>query len=954
MMKHDITRPSVAPSISVIVPVYDVEEWLTFCLDSLRTQSCQDWECIVVIDGSPDNSEKIARDFAALDPRFVVIVTANAGLGAARNTGLMAARGRWVFFLDSDDVVPSNALEALRSVGESDSADMVCGVGVDLHPDGSTSTYWTQGGTIFNRRWVAITAKEQPTILDDHVAWNKLYRRSFLEEFALRFTPGVHCEDLLFSAAAASRASAISIAPTVVYHHRRHGAAISADYMRPKTLTDWMSESWKAFDVLEAAGSEMLAHYVQNFVVRQWWTRAQRAHRLSTDALLTAFEEFSSRVSSLLRGASFRLPDSLALSAIGFVADQGFSRCWRNPSAFLNPFDRSEASPAELLETTLSALELLDRAKESHRQLALALIKHRVVPAFAEGGWGAGSDDGQRLWSRARDYVHSLDDEDLAELLPPSTEKRPLTGVDFDAVLVHNEALSSVLVERITSLDAVTFMGAAHVPLAVTGVSDLTVVLRSQTSKRVRTFAASWREATEPDHISWESTVRLDDDLLEQEWRCWIRVHRTGFPARDSLLKHAIERETSLDIPTRRQNARLRFIPLAGIGSPWLAHIFPEKTDGAPKLEPHPAGHSMPRGVFAFADHSASSYLTLLQMEARAQGREVRHSDSFEELIAELRSARSQQHVHLHSIDLASRHAVTARKVGENADRLVDAVRGAVSRDRKVIWTPPHNLVSKSVLPDTAVRLRRDLTAAVSILHVFNSNTATLLAQQNAQAASKIKVIPHSSYPGVYGAAMLPERARAQLGADSHDTAVLLFGELRPSRGLEQVVRAISKVGNNSNPRQLLLPGNVSPEAMALISSIADSHIRTVRTERSVEDDDVGAWMCASDVLVVPDSEEIKWDWVLLAASFGVPCILPARQHLVWEFGDRPWVRFFPVEGDVIASIDNTLTAGFYLDARVRTAALSDARENSPVLMSRAYAHLLASLDPQQFRSPPH
>ena len=88
---------------SIIVPVYNVEAYLIRCLDSLRTQTYGDYEALLVDDGSTDSSGRLCDEYAGRDGRFRVIHRINGGLAAARNTGLDAAGGKYIMFLDSDD-----------------------------------------------------------------------------------------------------------------------------------------------------------------------------------------------------------------------------------------------------------------------------------------------------------------------------------------------------------------------------------------------------------------------------------------------------------------------------------------------------------------------------------------------------------------------------------------------------------------------------------------------------------------------------------------------------------------------------------------------------------------------------------------------------------------------------------------------------------------------------------
>ena len=98
------------PEISIIVPVYNVENYLSRCLDSVLTQKYENWECILVDDGSTDRSGLICDEYSARDSRFISFHKPNGGVSSARNLGLNNVRGKWVYFLDSDDYLSDDFL----------------------------------------------------------------------------------------------------------------------------------------------------------------------------------------------------------------------------------------------------------------------------------------------------------------------------------------------------------------------------------------------------------------------------------------------------------------------------------------------------------------------------------------------------------------------------------------------------------------------------------------------------------------------------------------------------------------------------------------------------------------------------------------------------------------------------------------------------------------------------
>ncbi|PYG26327.1 glycosyltransferase [Pelagimonas varians] len=209
--------PSV--SISVIVPVYNVTGHIAACLHSLRSQTFENFEVIVIDDGSTDDSAAIARSAIAGDPRFEVIVQENRGLSGARNTGLDHARGGCIAFVDGDDRVMPDYLAQLWQALQDSGADWVaCGI-QSCFPDGNGTTHSAIHGS------ADLSLHHTPQRFAFHdwsdvvrhfpSAWNKLYRRALIED--LRFDEGLWFEDHGFFLRAADRTDHILHLPQPLY-----------------------------------------------------------------------------------------------------------------------------------------------------------------------------------------------------------------------------------------------------------------------------------------------------------------------------------------------------------------------------------------------------------------------------------------------------------------------------------------------------------------------------------------------------------------------------------------------------------------------------------------------------------------------------------------------------------------------------------------------------------------
>ena len=206
------------PLLSIVVPVYNVEGYLSECLESILCQPMRDLEVILVDDGSTDSSGRIATRFARSSPRVRLLRQANAGLGAARNAGARAARGHMLAFVDSDDTLPSDAYTHMVSTLERTGSDFVVGKLV-RDRDGVKSAMPLMRRN-HERQRLAITLEEMPEILADVFAVNKVFRRSFWDDAGLSFPDRLRYEDQIALTSAFLTAGRIDVLRDTVYHWR--------------------------------------------------------------------------------------------------------------------------------------------------------------------------------------------------------------------------------------------------------------------------------------------------------------------------------------------------------------------------------------------------------------------------------------------------------------------------------------------------------------------------------------------------------------------------------------------------------------------------------------------------------------------------------------------------------------------------------------------------------------
>jgi len=199
-------------SISVIVPVYNEEKYIAECLDSVIHQSFGDIEILVVDDAGTDSSISIVQDYLKLDDRIKLLKhDANKGRGEARNTGIDHSRGKYIFFLDSDDSLPPDALGTLYTAAEHFASNVVYGKTISRKDVDAAFVKCD----LYN-----ISIHNFPNLVFCHSAWNKLIERERLVNCGIRFVPPRYAEDILFSLKVNLEFDAITIINKGTYNYR--------------------------------------------------------------------------------------------------------------------------------------------------------------------------------------------------------------------------------------------------------------------------------------------------------------------------------------------------------------------------------------------------------------------------------------------------------------------------------------------------------------------------------------------------------------------------------------------------------------------------------------------------------------------------------------------------------------------------------------------------------------
>ncbi|MGW0704903.1 glycosyltransferase [Streptomyces sp. NPDC002643] len=440
------------PKVTVIVIGYDDATHVTAAVRSALAQGPTVTEVIAVDDCSADGSVDLLTHLATEDPRLRVIrrSTNSGGCGTPRNQGLHAASSPYAMFLDSDDILPPGAVDALLSAAEADDAPVAAGLCVRREMPSGRETPWQP--ELYAERTLLTHPDRRVRLVDDTLCVNKLYRTAFLREHGIRFPEGrFPYEDFVFVARVLAAGPRVAVVPDPVYvwHVRRSAARLSIS--------------------LDRSG------------MANWRARID-AHQLSYDILMGAGEK------RLARAARTRFLDhSLRMYAreLGLRGVDHRREWWALTRAYLSCFDESDfatsPAPGRVLARVILASE---EPRDLSRLKELAARPARLTPPYARAG------EGSPIWSADLPAV------ELDHLLVRPVHLLPI-AVDAE---LRPRARGTVLRLRLHEL---------YGRVANAGAEAVEVEFTERNDGRVGfTATAPW--TAQPEFESWAADIPLD------------------------------------------------------------------------------------------------------------------------------------------------------------------------------------------------------------------------------------------------------------------------------------------------------------------------------------------------------------------------------------------------------------------------------------------------------------
>jgi len=241
-------------SVSVIIPVYNVSKYLSECLDSIINQSLKNIEIICINDGSTDNSSDILNSYAQKDDRLIVIQQSNSGQGASRNTGVRMAKGEYIYFMDSDDILDIKALEYMHDEASKSNLDVIYCDGISFYESEQLKDKFPLYQTMYTRpkEFSEVTPGQ---ILFRNMVRNKCFtnqvclhlcKKDYLLRHNIFFEEGVIFEDVDFSLKLILQASRASHRKKQFFKRRvrDNSTMTSANEQRTRQFIDYFTCFW--------------------------------------------------------------------------------------------------------------------------------------------------------------------------------------------------------------------------------------------------------------------------------------------------------------------------------------------------------------------------------------------------------------------------------------------------------------------------------------------------------------------------------------------------------------------------------------------------------------------------------------------------------------------------------------------------------------------------------------
>lgn len=315
--------------------------------------------------------------------------------------------------------------------------------------------------------------------------------------------------------------------------------------------------------------------------------------------------------------------------------------------------------------------------------------------------------------------------------------------------------------------------------------------------------------------------------------------------------------------------------------------------------------HRTPLVVFPY--WRSNPYVTLTLLGASAAEFDIVPTTTLNRLLAVLRDLGRGAIFHLHWTSKICQDATTDIEATRQLDEFRTAVRQFRTRGGRMVWTVHNAQPHEMRWPELETSLTQFLADNADRIHVMNPATSDVMKPVATLQADRVTEIPHPSYVGVYPRTRCRDEVRSSLGFDPEARVVALIGELRSYKGVDVLLEAARRAAPTSEDRlALLLAGKVADDELESLQRSIPAELPVVFRPGYIDSADMADWFEAADLCVFPYARILNSGSAHLAATMGVPVVLPGVPHMTDLFGSEPWVHFYDPD-DPIDSLTGML-----------------------------------------------
>jgi beta-1,4-mannosyltransferase len=355
----------------------------------------------------------------------------------------------------------------------------------------------------------------------------------------------------------------------------------------------------------------------------------------------------------------------------------------------------------------------------------------------------------------------------------------------------------------------------------------------------------------------------------------------------------------------------------------------------------------MQRTILAFPFWSSNPYLNMLYLACQTAGWHVTGVTKLEALVEAVQNELHEGDiVHVHWTAPVTEGAMTYSEAEQGLAVFKGVLDTMADKRIELLWTVHNEIAHDTAFYEVERDLARTLASNARLIVQLHELTAQAVARSYQLPADKLVTLRHVSYLGLYPDSVDDTEARERLGIRPGAPTVGFVGRVRQYKGIETLFAAVDRVASRVDGLTLLLAGKTSQEDLTAIEPSLPRTVEIVRRASFVPDEELGLWLRASNVLVLPYRRILNSGSIMLAATFGTPCIIPDDTPLAELYQDQSWVRVYETRGDQVRNLAEAIIPVVQGDRRAQQAARRFARSYTPFDMSRDYLRILDDLAP--------